>query len=231
MLMPTVGYVDTMRLMIRSGSSAAYNVNTVIILFAGQGLKALYYVHHRFATVVFGQCVALLICATALTTLNFWYDPPEASALVIGQFTPDRCPFFIRWLSIRRAKSCGRFVFVLAVYALVVLCVFSALCHLVGEAPIVEGIGVIANLIEATVSLPIFVRVVVQRDIADLSVVLIFQYMLADVMKIGLFLITRVPFCFIFGACCQLTVDMVTIVTYLRLRRKTALDVELTEGS
>jgi hypothetical protein len=59
--------------MVRSKSAAAYNVNMVIILYAGQSLKILYYVYHPFADVVFGQCVLLLVAAIALTFLRFHY--------------------------------------------------------------------------------------------------------------------------------------------------------------
>jgi hypothetical protein len=222
-LLPTVGYVDTMRLMVRSRTSAPYNLNTVLILFTGQGLKALYYIYHRFSNIVFGQCVALLVCATALTVLNFCYDALE----MLGkpeQFTPTLRPRFLKWLSIWEARSCWRFTAVMVGYAMAVFTVFRCLYVFLGAVMVVNAVGVIANLIEAMVSLPIFVRVVVQRSCANLSIILIFQYILADVMKIGLFLITRVPRSFIFGASCQLGIDLTTVTTYLRLTLGRSID-------
>jgi hypothetical protein len=118
---------------------------------------------------------------------------------------------------------------VLGLYALVGFAAFSFLCLIVGERPIVDAIGVIANLIEATVSLPIFIRIVLRQQLTDLSVILIFQDICADVTKMGLFVITKVPFCFIFGASYQLTVDTTTILTYLRLRKKEAKVFEMEE--
>jgi hypothetical protein len=226
-ILPTVGYINTMRLMIRSHTSAPYNLTMVMIIFSGQGLKALYYFYHRFAAVVFGQCIALLICAIALTVLNFRYNLVEVPGYV-GQFTPSTRPM-LRWLFIGHAKTFTRFTAVLTIYGVIVFAIFWSFCQLAGETPIVEVIGVLANLIEATVSLPIFVRVVVQKQLQDLSIILILQYMFGDIMKIGLFVITEVPFCFIFGAVCQLTVDVTTVVMYLRLRGSQPQILELEE--
>jgi hypothetical protein len=79
----------------------------------------------------------------------------------------------------------------------------------------VDPVGLIANIIEATVSWPMFYRIVIQKQIENISVVLKFQY----IMKIGLFWITKVPSCFIFRASWQLCVDIITLLSLCRLRR------------
>jgi hypothetical protein len=223
MAAPTAGDIDTIRLMVRSKSASAYNINTVMILYAGQGLKALYYCCHPLADVVFGQCVLLLVVATALALLRFRYTSIEGGvSLSVPPNTfrrPPRLFGVALGMNIFDARGCGEFAVVLALYACVVFVILWAACLVIEGKLVVDAMGLIANLIEATVSLPMFYRVVIHQQIENISVILVFQYITADVMKIALFWITGVPCCFIFGASCQSGVDIITVLSPCRLRR------------
>jgi hypothetical protein len=86
-----------------------------------------------------------------------------------------------------------------------------------GERPAAEAVGVVANVVESAVSLPMFAKVVVRRDVSAVSVVLILQYIVGDLMKIGIFVLTRSPWSFMLGGFCQLAIDTVLFLTFLRL--------------
>jgi hypothetical protein len=217
-MMPTSGYFDTVRMMIQSHSAAAYNLNICMILNASMSLKILYYIYHRFAFSIFGQCVSQLTVATILSFLKFRYGTLEEEADVpLLPDSPHPPGSFSRYLQISKARNFFEYVFTLVIYFCIAFAVFIVSCHLFYEKLVVDLLGLIANLIESTVSIPMFVKIVIRRDINAVSVVLVLQYILGDMMKIALFIITRTPWSFLCGGFCQLSIDTVLFITFLRL--------------
>jgi hypothetical protein len=218
-LMPTAGYFDTSRLMIEARSAAAYNLNIVLILTMSMGLKIIYYIYHRFAFSIFGQCISQFSVATFLSYLKFKYSSDQAGSefpLLPENAVPnDGCT---RFLIISKAHNFCEYLTTLSLYFLASFGVFMVAYHIINDKIIPDLLGLIANLIESTVSLPMFMKIVVRKDINAVSVVLVLQYIIGDMMKIGLFIITRTPWSFLIGASCQLTIDTLIFITFVKLR-------------
>jgi hypothetical protein len=216
-MMPTSGYFDTVRMMIQSQSAAPYNLNICMILNASMSLKILYYIYHRFAFSIFGQCVSQLTVATILSFLKFRYLAVEEDLPLLPDGSPPAVPGLSRFLHISKARNFLEYVVILVIYFSMAFVVFIAARHVFSEKLIVDLLGLIANLIESTVSIPMFVKIVIRRDINAVSVVLVLQYIVGDMMKIALFIITRTPWSFLCGGFCQLSIDTVLFITFLRL--------------
>ncbi|OHT12630.1 hypothetical protein TRFO_03670 [Tritrichomonas foetus] len=71
---PTVGYIDTIRIMIQTRKPDYYNPNTILLILFAQGNKVLFYIHHPYATLIFGQAISLLLAATILTILKYVFS-------------------------------------------------------------------------------------------------------------------------------------------------------------
>lgn len=206
MVFPTVGYVDTIRLMRNSKSSAAYNFNTIQIINIAQGTKVLYYFWKPFSNTIFGQSVSLLVVATILTYLRFKYEnhPPES-----------RPNYLVRIMNMARNCSFLDYVVSLVVYVSATVIVLSILRSLLGDS-IVEGLGIFSNMVEATTSFPMFIRIVVLHNVKDVSAILVLQYLFGDIFKVGLYWIARAPWSFFLGAFCQMAVDIVTTIVFTK---------------
>jgi hypothetical protein len=219
-VMPTVGYLDTLRLMVVGQTAAPYQLGIVMILNAAHGLKVLYFIYHRFAFSIFGQSVSQLTVALFLSFLKFRYSIDDAAAnfphlsdsVVRRWKCPDCDPS--RLVAISKAQSFLEFLLTLGLYSGLVVAAFFAGCRALGEKLVVESVGLIANLMESTVSVPMFIKIVVRRDISDVSLILVLQYLFGDMMKIVLFIMARTPWSFLFGAFCQLTLDSILFITY-----------------
>jgi hypothetical protein len=218
MISPTIGYLDTVRIMIKSQSPAAYNLQIVMILNIAQGLKFFYFFYHPYSTLIFVQTFSQIAVASLLTFLKFRYR--NRGEVSVGELQPllETNPF-LSWLDISTANSFCQFEFILLIYSAITIVSFYLSRAVIGESPTVEFMGLIANIVESTVSLPLFVTVVLRKHVEAVSPVLIMQYILGDILKVGLFVATHAPWPFLFGGCCQLSIDTVLLVMYLKLTR------------
>ena len=231
MITPTIGYVDTFRIMVKTKKSDNYNINTVLIIFFGQGIKVMYYCYHPYATRVFGQTLSLLISAMALTVLKYKYpttgqiqaDDRMNENQIEGERTIEHNnnkPFIVRLYDIYHKDTLFGFCVSLFSIYLTVYAAFCVASLIVGINLAVETLGLIANLLEATTSFPTFVRVVIRKDIMTVSPILVGQYLVGDIIKILIFVLSKTPWHFIFGAGCQLTIDYISGFTYFRMSRR-----------
>ena len=224
MIIPTVGYIDTIRLMVTSKSAAAYDLQTVMIINGGQGAKVLYFIYHRYALSIFGQSVSLLIVATVMTILKYKYeyDEKQANCPPVQQNLLRRCRLpgradFPRLLFVAQAQTFVEYCVSIGIYCAASYAVFLVCCVLFGKTITVDTTGLIGNLIESAVSLPTFAKIVIRRDINNVSTVLVLQYVFGDMMKIVLFTLAKTPWSFFFGAFCQLAIDTILFVSFLQL--------------
>jgi hypothetical protein len=224
MIMPTAGYFDTGRLMISTQSSSAYNLTIVMILTMSMGLKIIYYIYHKFAFSIFGQCVSQFSVATFLSFLKFKYSTDQfvTQNPLLTENPPRNCEFpnladLARFFVISRARNFAEYLMTLCIYFMVSFFVFAGFCRILSEKVTVDLLGLTANLIESSISVPLFVKIVVREDIKAVSIILMLQYIIGDIAKIGLFVIMRTPWSFIIGGFCQLAMDTVIFITFLRL--------------
>jgi hypothetical protein len=223
--MPTAGYLDTVRLMIVQKTASPYNINIAMILNTAQLLKILYYFYHRFAFSLLGQCISLFLVSMTLTFLKFQYAIDETAVnfphLAQNGGKRFKCPDFsnlTHLLNIWQASTFIEFSITIIIYSILGFAIFLVCTATIGEKVSVDATGLIANLIESTVSLPVFMKIVIRRQIDHISPILILQYFSGDLMKIAIFVLTKSPWPFLFGGFCQLTIDTVLSLTYLRLR-------------
>jgi hypothetical protein len=162
-----------------------------------------------------------------LTFLKFRYsvDEPAATFPHIVQNPGKRlsCPDFSNvghLLNIWQSETFIEFSITLVIYSLLVYVTFLVCVALIGEKVSVDATGVIANLIESAVSVPMFIKIVIRGQVDNVSPVLILQFFAGDLLKIGIFVLTKSPWPFLFGGFLQLGIDAVLSLTYLRLRFK-----------
>jgi hypothetical protein len=191
-----------------------------MILCIGQGLKILYRVYHPYAISIFGQCLSLLAAAMIMTVLKFMYSPvPGDSSVIYPILTPVSNPGCCsRHLNPFRATSFFEFMASISVYTIVSYVMFLGTCFVFPQKMVVDVLGLIANLTESFVSLPVFYRVVILHEVYTVSPVLVLQYYSGDLMKLALFWITHSPWPFFVGGFFQLSIDTILFLSYLRLR-------------
>ncbi|OHT08155.1 hypothetical protein TRFO_23439 [Tritrichomonas foetus] len=226
MIAPTSGYLDTVRIMITNKSPAAFNYNTCLILLSAHGLKILYYIYHPYAIRIFGQSITQFSVAMVMAFLKYRYSRSGPDSIQRRQSTSsihDEIVIhrpknkFAYFLSITSTVTFGEFMTSFFLYALAILSLFYLSYFTINETATVDAIGLIANLIESTVSVPTFIKIVCYRDINNVSNVLILQFVFGDMMKLALFILSGTPWSFIAGALLQLTLDIILFVTYLQL--------------
>lgn len=115
------------------------------------------------------------------------------------------------------AKDFTEFMTSLGFYYIVTFIAMKILCQIIGNGTTIELVGLIANIIESIVSLPIFYKVVVCKAVKSVSFVLILQYITGDMMKIALFALSKTPWFFVAGGCFQLFIDTILFFVYLKL--------------
>jgi hypothetical protein len=204
-------------MMINSRSAGAYNSKTVIIIFTAQGLKVFYFFFHEYSIVILGQALCLLIAATVLTFLKFRY-PDQRELYRSNPRLTELDSTIPRFFLPSNAASCCQFVAMMFAYALVVLVLFLVASFVIDQSEVVEFVGLFATLCESLTSLPIVARVVIGRNIQDVSPILIGQYMIGDLLKVGLILVTKAPWVFLLGAICQSSADLVCLLVFAQLR-------------
>ena len=87
MITPSIGYIDTCRIMYKTKTSLAYNFKTVLIIFLGQGFKFYYYFYYPYATRIFGQTCSLLIIGIILTIFRYLYKDKSENNYKITKYS------------------------------------------------------------------------------------------------------------------------------------------------
>lgn len=229
MFMPTIGYLDTVRLMVVNKSPAAFSYNTCFILLSAHGLKLLYRLYHPYAARIFGQSVTQFSVAFLMAYLRYYYARQSGQRKqsnenrrfshsdTILDVQTEKLSKFKYYFYMARTKTFSEFMTSFFLYTFIILNIFFISVTFFDETFVVDTLGVIANLIESTVSVPTFIKVVIHKNINSVSTLLILQFILGDIMKMALFILSHTPYSFIAGCCLQLTLDTILFFTYVRL--------------
>jgi hypothetical protein len=209
MILPSIGYLDTVRLMIATKSAAAYDLKLILIVSGAHGMKIMFFFFHGFPLMVFGQSVTIFISAVTLTFLRFRYPASDDVSEPIGQLR--------RILCIWHNSSFPDFIFSLISYCFLLILAVSIGSAVAGYEIASETLGVVANLVELMTAIPIFLQVVVRRD-TRISLVLILQYAIGDFMRFVLFILVKAPWMFIAGAGCSALITGTSGVTFFLLK-------------
>jgi hypothetical protein len=199
--------------MISTQSDEPCNLAMVMIITIAQLMKITYFFFHRYATVIFGQAITILSSAFLLTFLKFKYSKDSHSA---------RCAFPepSHVVHIRLTETFIEHLCVLTIYAGVMFIVFLTGCGIFGKSSAVDTLGLLGNLLDTTVSFPLFLQIVIRRDVNNISSVLVVQYIVGDIMKLFTFMFVATPWVFVFGAYCQCSIDGLTSLTFFHLQRR-----------
>lgn len=223
---PTVGYIDTLRLMIKSKNPAAFNMNIVLIMTSAHGLKVLYWFYHRFASHLLGQSIALLVVHFALVFFKFKYESQTQPASLINLPSHSRkkikcpeIPSFKHVWNIKQTESFLEFMCSYILYYSFIYLIFRLSFLIVDRTRPIEIVGLISNLSESLVSMPNFIKVVIKGKIANISTVLIFQYIFGDLFKLFLFFLAHAPLPFFIGGFIQLSFDTILFITFMKLSK------------
>ena len=221
--MPTIGYIDQLNTMIRTKNSSAFNMTTALILLLSNSLRFIYWTFEPFQTYLLGQSIAVFLVQLILTLKSFEYgEYPRSFISPISQ-TKFRFPSsqeLKRCLHIAESKTPFEFILSCIAYAIILIACFSIMSLIFGLKASLQIIIFAANIIDTTVSFPMFKRIVFNHNIENLSVVLLGQYLLGDVLKLVMFTVGKSGAAFVFGAILQTCIDGTDAVVYGILKQK-----------
>lgn len=231
MFMPTIGYLDIIRIMVTTRSPAAFNYNTCFILMSAHGLKILYRIYHPYAARIFGQSVTQFSVSFIMAYLKYYYSQHEklhnpaidsqSSSELSSTLSEDKRENpkinISYYFNMAKTRTFLDFMISFFLYASIILFSFYLGYNFISKNSTVDTIGIIANLIDSTISIPTFIKIVFRREINNVSTVLILQFVLGDMMKLALFILSKTPASFIAGACLQLTLDLILFANFLQL--------------
>lgn len=211
-IMPACGYLDTARIMIETQNPSACNFIQCLILISAQGLKIFYRIFRPYATRVFGQSLSQFSVAFLIVFLKYHYTKQQAQ--VQQEKSNPKVPNFFH---ITKMRTFIEFMISFSIYLAILILIFSVGYNYIDKKSTIESVGVVANLIETTIVLPLFYKVVIQRDINSLSKILVIQFAVGDIMRLVLFILSKAPASFIAGVCLQITLDLIMFANYLHL--------------
>ena len=221
-IMPTIGYIDQLKRMIQTKNSSAFSMSTALILLFSNTLRFIYWTFEPFQTYLLGQSIAVFLIQMILALKSFEYgDFPRSFVSPISQ-TKIRLPSkheLKNALKIADSNTPFEFIISCLTYTLIIIAAFAVMALLIGLKASLQIIIFAANIIDTTVSFPLFKRIVFEHNIENLSVVLLGQYLLGDILKIIMFTVGKSGMAFIFGALLQTTIDGTDAIFYAVLSK------------
>ena len=211
-MMPTLGYLDQLNKMISAKSSQYFDMDTALILLFTNFLRFIYWVFEPFEIYLLGQAIAVFATQLCLAATFFYFEYSSHEKVGFGRHHHHRSLKYL--FGIRRAGNIYDFAMSLWFYGLVILFAFVFFSLLFGRDLVCTAIIVIANVVDTFVSIPQFIRVVIEKNVESVSSLLVGQYLIGDIMKLLLFLWTRSPWPFVFGAVLQTGVDSIVAISY-----------------
>jgi len=221
--LPTTGYLDQIRVMLKTKSSSNFKMHSSLVLLLSNYLRLLYSFNTKFEAYLVWQSVATISIHLTLAFLYYYYQPK--SPHVSPSMPEGLQEFYSKKRSIYQFKpyssdSFAQFMFSLAtVYIGGVLAYFIA--SMFFEISLVsEVVGILSNGVDCLVTLPQFIIVVIQRDTKYVTILLVGQWVFASVFKAVLFLCRPVPWPFRFGVGVQAIFTIMITVSYFQITLK-----------
>lgn len=220
MIMPTFGYLDQIRLMVLNSCPDYYAMKSAEVLISSNFIKMLFWCFEPFAIPLLGQAFFLFSVALVHTFLHFHYKnrPSEKEQRVPLQNKfkmPKLMTNPVNYLNIEKSETFLEFFVSVCIYGLAITVVFFVSCFLFRIHPTVNIFSVAANVIDSTVSLPLFNKVVIKSDIERVTLFLPLQYVAGDVMKFAVLAVNSSPWPFFLGAFLQTLLDSITLIIYV----------------
>lgn len=218
---PTIGYFDQLKKIIYYQSFSMFNVHTAVIQLLSNFLRFIYWQFEPYKIYLLGQSIAVfsLQIISSFVAFSFYDQNNMANPSFlpyIKYYSQQSNNNSFQFLNIFQATSSVEFFLSLIIYGIIVVCLFGFLTICVGIKMAVTIDIVLSNIIDTITSLPHFVRIVYYKDIENVSYVLIGQFLAGDFLKMGLYILGKSPWPFIFGASLQIVLDTILVISYIR---------------
>lgn len=230
MIMPTVGYMDQIRMMCSTKDPTIYSMNSALVLISSSTMKVIFYKDQPFGVTVLGQAIALLIVAYVHTYFHFKYLYEDEKKEENKLLRKNRFRLFnilkksitdpVKACRITSSTNFEQFLTSCFFYTATFLIAYYTSGLFVGLYSAASFCSFVVSLIDSTVSLPTFKLVVIQGNWEKTSIVLMGQYLFGDIFKIVIFEMSHSPWPFVFGGVLQLVIDSISSVRYLMLMFK-----------
>ena len=250
MLMPTIGYIDTARLMINQKSDDAFSMHVALVLFTSNALKITFWFFEPYPALIFGQAVFLFLSQLLLSYLHFkylYYEEKESESSSTSQSIhlanfqrmklpkiqrrqsiglPSPSPFSrfqslsnsffstFNFLHIQSTTTYLQFCISLISGYIVFLIIFLISWLIFGGERVISLLGLIANVIDAFQTFPLFIKIVIKGDNESTSWVLLVQQEFGDLFKIVIIQMSGSPFVFLLGSLLMLAMDSTNLFFY-----------------
>lgn len=198
-----------------------FNVHTAVIQLLSNFLRFIYWQFEPYKIYLLGQSIAVfsLQIISSFVAFSFYDQNNMANPSFlpyIKYYSQQSNTNSLQFLNIFRATSSVEFFLSLIIYGIIVVCLFGLLTICVGIKMAATIDIVLSNIIDTITSLPHFVRIVYYKDIENVSYVLIGQFLAGDFLKMGLYILGKSPWPFIFGASLQIVLDTILVISYIR---------------
>jgi hypothetical protein len=217
-MFPTVGYIDKFRKMIETGSPEFFDIDTALILLFSNQLRFFYWIYEPYKAYLLGQAMAVFTTQIILAMFAFYYQrSPHHTIGSMLRRPPENGVLY--YFQIRSVVTATDFLISVVAYAGTMFVIFMMMRAIFGLGRVCTSAILIANVMDPMVSIPRFLTIVVNRNIATSSALLLGQSFAGGWVKLGLYLFSGVAWPFVVGAVLQIVVDFVIAVSYILQRR------------
>ena len=226
--MPTIGYLDQIKLMLREKSSSNVKLHSSAILLISNMLRIIYWFQRSFQTYLLIQSICMVSVQTLFTVLYYGYkrnDSKVCSSVIKNEDdNEDLLPKIESNQIFRiynRFKPKNTFLqLTISIILLIFVALIASLCfsHIFGQEIIASIVGVLANTIDCFVTFPQFILICIQRNIRYVTPLLVLQWIGAVICKTVLYIFGPVPWPFILGLVLQALFTFCLTFSYLHIK-------------
>lgn len=210
---PTFGYLDQLGRIIKTKSSENFKIDSSIVLLLSNYLRIIYWYWKQFDSYLLWQSIWMIGVQLTLAFVYYYYKPD-----ILGSQNDQEESSDTGKIESIFPKNFLQFMVCVIVFALVLITTAIGLHSVFDANVIIEGVGVLSNLIDCVVTLPQFILVVIQREIKYVTVPLLLQWILALGCKLTLYIMRPVPLPFMLGLSVQAFLTFFIVFSYLFIR-------------
>lgn len=222
-ILSIIGYIDTIRLMVKNRNPAPFNYPTCIILLSFNGLKILYYIFQPYEINSFIQAVSQFSIAIIMIYLKYYYtkksktlkSKKKSDNSSSSSKSSNKTKF--RYFFMTKMDTFNEFLISFSIYFIIIFNSFIISYYLIDKDSTLLFISNVAQLIEFTISVPIFIKVVFQKDVKNLSGILILQFAINDIINLISNLFSEAFGWVILGNCILIFVESILVTFYLQV--------------
>jgi len=217
-MMPTLGYVDQLVNMIKTCKFHIFKIDLFLIVFSASILKVVYWFLSPYSSTLFFQAIALALVQLVLAFFHFKYKNYSISHSSPSKlrYHYKKNTFNIRQiLNLNESNNFFHFSVSILTYIIAIFAFIMILWLIFGKEIVSWLIGLSANIIDTSVSIPNIKSVIIEKD-KSVSIVLLVQFFIGDVFKNLISFFSQSPMPLIVGGVIQLLVDGAVLFVYFQ---------------